>query len=297
MFRARVANPRWIALDDPPRLQGRLRAGGHRRLPLRLRRHRRRRRGLDVRAGRPSATSLDADVREFFARRTRGRCAAIAERLLEAAERGLWAQPDDGDARRAARAPTSRSRASSRRRRRDAPSSRFSASSARRRCVEALLRQRGRPDDRRRARARRARHGEDDRRARRWRRCCRGRGGGGQPLRLRPAGGAPGGTVPADAPSVERARRRSSSCRSARPRTASSARSTSTARWPTAQPPSSPGLLAARPRRRPLRRRGQPAGRPPRRRAARRRRARARARRARGGLAPRTPPASCSSAR
>ena len=36
---------------DPPRLQGGVRAGGHRRLPVRLRRHRPRGRGLDVRAG------------------------------------------------------------------------------------------------------------------------------------------------------------------------------------------------------------------------------------------------------
>ena len=43
-------------VDDPPRLQGRGRALRHRGLPLRLRRDDRRGRGLDVRAGRRSAT-------------------------------------------------------------------------------------------------------------------------------------------------------------------------------------------------------------------------------------------------
>ena len=53
VFRARVVNPRWIVGDAAARLQGRVRAGGDRRLPVRLRRHRRRRARLDVRdAGR-----------------------------------------------------------------------------------------------------------------------------------------------------------------------------------------------------------------------------------------------------
>ena len=43
-------------VDDPPRLQGRRRAVRDRRLPVRLRRDDRRGRGLDVRAGRRSAT-------------------------------------------------------------------------------------------------------------------------------------------------------------------------------------------------------------------------------------------------
>ena len=45
VVRGRVVNPKWIAGRDASRLQGRLRDGGHGRLPVRLRRdHRRRRR-------------------------------------------------------------------------------------------------------------------------------------------------------------------------------------------------------------------------------------------------------------
>ena len=83
-------------VDDPPRLQGRVRAVGHRRLPVRLRRHRRRRRGLDVRAGRRDATCSTTTSRASCPRRTRGRRAAIAERLLEAADRGHVGQPARG---------------------------------------------------------------------------------------------------------------------------------------------------------------------------------------------------------
>ena len=44
---------------------------------------------------------LDDDVRRVHAPlEPVGRCAAIAERLLEAAERGLWASPEPDDARR-----------------------------------------------------------------------------------------------------------------------------------------------------------------------------------------------------
>ena len=60
---------------------------------------------------------LDEDVaRRSCAARTRGRRAAIAERLLEAADRGLWARAGRGDARARMRdALPRRSRASSRR--------------------------------------------------------------------------------------------------------------------------------------------------------------------------------------
>ena len=81
-------------LDDAPRLQGRVRAGGHRRLPVRLRRHRRRRRGLDVRAGDRALRRLDEEVRDFLRRSNPWALRAIAERLLEAAERGLWEAPE-----------------------------------------------------------------------------------------------------------------------------------------------------------------------------------------------------------
>ena len=49
-----------------PRLQGRVRDGRHGRLPVRLRRHRPRRRRLDVRAGHRAPTSPIPTVRKFF---------------------------------------------------------------------------------------------------------------------------------------------------------------------------------------------------------------------------------------
>ena len=56
VFRARVVNPRWIASHAAARLQGSLRAGRDRRLPLRLRRHRRRDQRRHVRAAGRAAT-------------------------------------------------------------------------------------------------------------------------------------------------------------------------------------------------------------------------------------------------
>ena len=50
VFRTRVVNPKWIDTITAPRLQGRAGAGRDGRLPVRLRRHRRRGRRLDVRA-------------------------------------------------------------------------------------------------------------------------------------------------------------------------------------------------------------------------------------------------------
>ena len=38
---------------------------------------------------------LDADVADFMSRSNPWAAKAIAERLLEAADRGLWAQPED----------------------------------------------------------------------------------------------------------------------------------------------------------------------------------------------------------
>ena len=84
------AQPEVAGGDAAPRLQGGLRDGGDRRLPVRLRRHRRGGRGLDVRAGdrglrrRPGACASSSRESNPWALR------AIAERLLEAAERGLW---------------------------------------------------------------------------------------------------------------------------------------------------------------------------------------------------------------
>ena len=222
VFRTRVREPALDRRDDAPRLQGRVRDGRHRRLPVRLRRHRRRRRGLDVRAGHRAYVG-DPEVRKFFERSNPWALRAIAERLLEAAERGLWARRPRRRRRcagvLASRASsrgraTARIRAASRRtlraeRCRDARASRRSRSarSSARTTAQGAAGCAGRSGDRRRAGARREGHGQDDRRAR-----------GSAPLRRR---------------------RRWSSCRSAPPRTACSARSTSSARWPTGEPRSS----------------------------------------------------------
>ena len=51
VVRSRVVNPKWISAMPGHGYKGAIRAGRHCRLPLRLRRHRRGGRGLDVRAG------------------------------------------------------------------------------------------------------------------------------------------------------------------------------------------------------------------------------------------------------
>ena len=62
--------------DAPPRLQGRVRDGRDRRLPVRLRRHRRRGRGLDVREAHAAPTSSTRRTGRSCRRATPGRCAA-----------------------------------------------------------------------------------------------------------------------------------------------------------------------------------------------------------------------------
>ena len=84
------AQPQVAGRHAPPRLQGRLRGGRHRRLPLRLRRHRRRRRGLDVRAGDRRPTWPIPRCATFYERSNPWALRGICERLLEAAERGMW---------------------------------------------------------------------------------------------------------------------------------------------------------------------------------------------------------------
>ena len=286
-------------LDDPPRLQGRVRALGHRRLPVRLRRHRRRGRGLDVRAGRPSATSLDDDVRDFMRRSNPWALRAIAERLLEAADRGLWAAPEPTTLEALRERLPRRSRASSRR----VSSGRmpivairsrgwmprggdsltavfpFTAIVGQEDAARGAAGVRGRP-------ARSAACSCAASAARRSRPPCAalapllpdGRGRRRLPLQRRPGAGRRGlpgrparrggGRAPSRAPLVELPL-------GATRRPRRSARSTSTARCATASAAFEPGLLAARAPRDALRRRGQPAARPPRRRAARRGRARA----------------------
>ena len=136
-------------------------------------------------------------------------------------------------------------------------------------------RQRRRARGRRRARARRARHGEVDRGARRWRRCCRrSRAADGQALRVRARASArpAGRSRPTRAVArAARAARRAAARRDARPaRRRAGPRPRAGRRAGVRARPAGP-----RPPRDPLRRRGQPAARPPRRRAARRRRLRA----------------------
>ena len=95
MFRSRVANPRWIASMMRHGYKGAFELSRDRRLPVRLRRHDRRRRGLDVRAGDRSATWARRRCATSCTRSNPWALRAIAERLLEAAERGLWAAPSD----------------------------------------------------------------------------------------------------------------------------------------------------------------------------------------------------------
>ena len=93
VFRARVVNPRWIAAMRRHGYKGAFETGRHRRLPVRLRRHRRCGRRLDVRvAGR----DLRARRREpqFMREANPWALHGIVERLLEAADRGMWAEPD-----------------------------------------------------------------------------------------------------------------------------------------------------------------------------------------------------------
>ena len=86
-----------------PRLQGRLRDGRHRRLPVRLRRHRPGGRRLDVRTGDGSATWPTPRCGSSSSESNPWALRSIAERLLEADERGMWdASPEALDALRAA---------------------------------------------------------------------------------------------------------------------------------------------------------------------------------------------------
>ncbi len=62
--------------DEASRLQGRVRAGRHRGLPVRLRRHRRRGRGLDVRQAHPGLRARRVDAGSSSSSPTRGRCTA-----------------------------------------------------------------------------------------------------------------------------------------------------------------------------------------------------------------------------
>ena len=81
--------------DAPARLQGRVRTGRHRGLPVRLRRHRRAwsptgctsklAETYVLRPGEPRSSSHESNPWALH---------GIAERLLEAADRGMWEHPD-----------------------------------------------------------------------------------------------------------------------------------------------------------------------------------------------------------
>ena len=115
VFRARVANPRWIASMIRHGYKGAAELSAT----------------VDYLFGYDATTGvvedwmyekvaekylLDDDVAEFMRRSNPWALRAIAERLLEAADRGLWARARGGDARGAARAlPGARGRARRRR--------------------------------------------------------------------------------------------------------------------------------------------------------------------------------------
>ena len=80
--------------DAAPRLQGRLRAGGDGRLPVRLGRHHRGGGRLDVRAA-DRRLRPGPETREFLEQSNPWALRGITERLLEAVDRGLWEAPED----------------------------------------------------------------------------------------------------------------------------------------------------------------------------------------------------------
>ena len=234
-------------LDDPPRLQGRVRAVRHRRLPVRLRRHHRRGRGLDVRAGDRALRRSTRTCATSCAARTRGRCGRSPSGCSRRPTAGCGSSPEPATLEALRERATWRPRASWRRRRRERRS--FPLHRDRRpggagRGAAGL---RGRPAHRRRARARRARHGQVDRRARAGAAAAGRRGRRRLSLQRRPGerrAQCPDGPHDgAERRAPARGARRAAGRRHRRPRC--SARSTSTARCATASPPSSPGLLAA----------------------------------------------------
>ena len=103
MFRARVANPRWIASMIRHGYKGAFELSATVDYLF----------GYDATTGvvedwmyetlTASATCSTTDVARFLRRSNPWALRAIAERLLEAAERGLWAAPPRPDARAAAR--------------------------------------------------------------------------------------------------------------------------------------------------------------------------------------------------
>ena len=95
VFRARVVNPRWIAGHAPARLQGRVRDGGDGRLPLRLGRYDGRGRRLACTRSSPRSTCSTRSTGSSSPTSNPWALHGIAERLLEAVDRGLWEAPED----------------------------------------------------------------------------------------------------------------------------------------------------------------------------------------------------------
>ena len=282
VFRARVANPRWIASMIRHGYKGAAELAATVDYLF----------GYDAMAGVAEDWMyeqvaerylLDPAVAEFMSRSNPWAARAIAERLLEAAERGMWAAPDD-DTLSAIRErflalegelEEGVSRVT-------APRVPADAIVGQEQLIEALLINAVAPEvggvlvrgERGTAKSTAVRALASllpavDRRPER-----RSRSRPASPLRA----ASSRSTQP-----WSRGRRRWSSCRSGRRSTGSSARSTSAARS-AASTRSSAGLLARAHRGHPVRRRGQPARRPSRRRAARRGRDRRRPGRARGGV-------------
>ena len=190
--------------DAAPRLQGRVRDGGHGRLPVRLRRHRQRRRRLDVRAGHRGLRRRSRRCGSSSSSRTRGRCSrspsGCSRRSSGACGRPAR-RPSAPCGRRCSRPRAGRSRGDRR--------CRFSAVVGQDDAKLALLLAAAEP-----------RLGGV---------LLRGDKGSAKTTLARGLAGA-----------AARATRRSSSCRSAPPRTGSSARSTSPSCSPTASPGSGP---------------------------------------------------------
>ena len=81
--------------DAAPRLQGRVRAGRHRGLPVRLRRDGRAWSTTGCTTSSPRATCSTRPTAQFMEQSNPWALRGITERLLEAADRGMWAKPDD----------------------------------------------------------------------------------------------------------------------------------------------------------------------------------------------------------
>ena len=243
VFRARVANPRWIASMIRHGYKGAAELSATVDYLF----------GYDATAGVAEDWMYEQVAEKLPARRRRREfmsasnpwaARGIAERLLEAADRGMWGEPGRRDAGPGARAvPRARGRA------RGEPGvsaprlSRCRRSSARRRWSRRCSSTRSPPRSAAcSCAASAARPSRPPCAA--WRRCCRRCRGRGRAVRLRPRRARARRRGARRTPRSPSAPRRSSSCRSAPRSTGSSARSTWAARWPASRP-SSPGCSPA----------------------------------------------------